>query len=152
MRDKLTPIIDAYIKGGPARAVALQLVLALYNLEQLMRTDTPSTSLRSEILMTFAAVFLDLPANPFWRDNAGYLTPIVASATNAWLDAGAYMQRSAAAGEADPNASAEALVRGVGLRAAMIEIVLATLYCEQGAGSLRKASVDMRDALLKVLE
>ena len=153
MRDLLEPVIAKHITSPSARAVALDLTSGLLVMERLARNATPDRDLRNDALRVFVSVFLDLPANPFWRDNAGYLSPLVAMACNAWLDAVVYARNSAEAEAAnDTEGAAVALVRSVGLRASIVEIALAVLYCERGAGGLRDASHKFREALVGVLE
>lgn len=152
MRQEIEFIVGDYLRSPAARAVAVDIVMALVNMEKIITSKDVSQETRDGILRAFVVIFLDLPANPFWRDNAGYLTPIIATATNAWLDAGAYAKRQQDNEKDNPEVSAEALVRSVGLRSAIIEVVLAVVYCERGAGGLRENSMALRDKLLKVLE
>lgn len=148
MRDRLNEIINDYTQSQSARAVAVDLIMMLRTAEKAAASETLDSDARGEVLRSYAALLLDLPANTFWRENAGFLTPIVAMAFNAWIDASHYMQLTLDDRQTE-TARTGAILQVHGLRHTAVEVALGVIYCEQGAGGLRAASVALRDKLME---
>ena len=153
MRTAISQITNQYIQTPSGRAVALELIMLLRTMERGLTEQTFTPELRNDVLRSFTTLLLDLPANVFWREHASYLLPIVATSVNAWIDSTRYAEKASIPEGTIPNEQAvEATLRFHGLRNTMVEVALAVVYCEQGAGGLRDVSFDMREKLIKVLQ
>ena len=147
-RDKLSRIVSKYITDEAAAVAAVELVSAVKTVEGVMGTPELTPDLKVDILRILTTVFLELPANPFWQERGGYVSPVVATVVNTWLDAPIYA--SQIGNEPTPD-TLKAVSRFEMTRNAVIEIIMAVYYAAHGAASLRNNSLKLRNELMEFL-
>jgi len=81
----------------------------------------------------FAALFVQLPLNPFWQKAQGWLMPLVVACVNAWMDA-REMEKG----------GHESKVRAFMLRNLGLELVPAAVFYLHGYARMRELSMEIR--------
>lgn len=122
---------DVYLREWIGDEAAFRLLMDISDITELwddiVDSDTPLTVERVNQVMLQALV--SLPANPFYMQHRGFLTPVIITAINAWLDSNIL---------ADGSRSERALAYA--LRNFDVQVVQAIIYLTRGQAYLRTVS------------
>ena len=136
IEQKLRP----YFNGEDALAVAVTLINAISATEQVLLGDRGRDTAVSvgRMLTDFA---FGLYGNPFWRQHAGHLAPVFATAVMARLDS--YEHAGSRQRDALEN------LAHLSSRQAVAEVLVQVLFCEQGTRGVASSSRSLRAEVIR---
>lgn len=131
-----------YFADTEQRESALAVIGELLNFvrtaEEVLSGRGGSDSARQGMSQLLVGFTIGLSGNAFWRQHAGYLMPVFATAVTSWGDSFGYLSS-----DTDQDRAAFMATNN-----AVAEVAVAVLYCAEGPVAAREKSMPLRRAFM----